>query len=220
MMVEAEYTEPKLTPFRLARDADALVKELAVCFDRAKEEKALILLNAAEWNPKMSEYQMSLSRKALADVYYEAGFFGGALVQYQAALEENPGLSVKRRIKELLSMPVGERTFSASPDIVFNVLQYEEYRQFAVEYHSEYEEIRNEILGEKVEVYDPAFEAEIEVRLSALGEIARTSFYKCRDDRIKPGYESLFTETEEDNMLLEAMERSAAFYANKLPPSK
>lgn len=123
------YLHTSLSPYTLNSDAMRLITTLNENFSAETEQKILILINAVTLHPSMSRYQLSLTHKALGDCYYEHGYWGSALEQYNRALVYNKNLSVKRRINKIQSMPQEERKASISPEIIDDVLQFPEYAQ-------------------------------------------------------------------------------------------
>lgn len=199
------YLHTSLSPYTLNSDAMRLITTLNENFSAEMEQKILILINAATLHPSMSRYQLSLTHKALGDCYYEHGYWGSALEQYNRALVYNKNLSVKRRINKIQSMPQEERKVSISPEIIDDVLQFPEYAK-AVKNdlserermsdalwvgHEEEKVICDTIREEMVEdarledaILDPEHEAEIKRRLDALGEPYKTWFCKAREKRM------------------------------------
>ena len=57
-------------------------------------------------------------------------------------------------------------------------------------------------------LYDATWEAEVEARLDALGPAAKSEFHRIREARAKIGGDLLLSRRKEDELTLEAMERS------------
>ena len=198
-----DYMLTDLSPYRVLRDASKFLLALNKNFSPALEERVVILINAAEAHPEMSKRQVSLVRKDLADCYYENGYYGGAMDQYRLALELNPRLPVKRRIRELEAMTETGPS-ACSPDLVGDILQFKEYANFT----HEYDKIRTRQLRQEDLLYDATWEAEVEARLDALGPAAKSEFHRIREARAKIGGDLLLSRRKEDELTLEAMERS------------
>ena len=200
-----DYMLTDLSPYRVLRDASRLLQALTKKFSSRVEERVVILINAAEAHPQMSMCQVSLVRKDLAEFYYANGYYGDALAQYRLALEINPRLPVKRRLKELEAMEdIAPPT--CSPYLVGDILQFEEYKDFT---HG-YDKIRTRRVHQDDLLYDPTWEAEIETRLDALGPTAKSEFHRLREARAKMGGDLTLSRREEDELTLKAMERSFA----------
>lgn len=199
------YLHTSLSPYTLNNDAMKLIAILNENFSAELEQKIIILINAASIHPSMSHYQLSLTHKALGDCYYENGYFGSAMEQYNRALAHNKSLSVKRRMNKIHSMSQEERKMSLSPDIINDVLQFPEYatavkddamqRERIVDTiwagHEEEKAIHDTVEKEMIKaakhkdtIFDPEYEAEIKCRLDALGEPYKTWFYKAREKRL------------------------------------
>lgn len=224
------YLNTSLSPYTLNSDAMNLIAVLNENFSTELEQKTIILINAAAMHPSMSHYQLSLTHKALGDCYYEHGYFGSAMEQYNRALAYNKNLSVKRRISKIHSMSQEDKKISLSPDIIDDVLQFPEYdkivtddakqrKQMSDAIWAEHEEekvihdtIKKEMINEarhEDTVLDPEYEAEIKCRLDALGEPYKTWFYRSREKRIltKRPNDSLSMK-DYDLMELQSMERA------------
>ena len=209
------YLKTSLSPYRLNADSMSFIRELEEHYSLEAEEKAVILLNAAELHPSMSKYQLSLTHKAIGDIDYQNGFYGNALAHYTTALSYNQKLSVKRRLKELSSMPKEERKFSCSPDLVANVLAFDEYSQWRAEFQGQ-----TPIEYTEDNVYDSGFDAEITDRLEALDELSRSEFWRLMEKR-------KLTHRQDDPLSLkdyalldlQAIERSAAYSVKKSDPN-
>lgn len=198
-----DYMLTDLSPYRVLRDASRLLQALQKHFSPGLEERVVILINAAEAHPQMSMRQVSLVRKNLADCYYENGYLGGAMTQYRLALELNPHLPVKRRVKELTAV-ADKGPPVCSPDLVDDILKFEEY----ADYTHGYDKIRTRRLREEDLLYDPTWEAEIEARLDALGPTAKSEFYRLRNARTKMGGDRVLSRREEEELTLKSMEQS------------
>lgn len=220
-MSVTSYLKTDLSPYKLNEDAQRLIKRLRKKFCTSIEEKILVLLNAASLHPSMSTYQLSLSRQALGDCYYDLAFYGSALAQYQSGIELNPRLAVKRRIKELCAIPRDGQKTSASPDIVEDVLTFPEYAKYApcnsalaapFSSQSLYDAaLAAGILEAQQEdqIYDPEFEADIKQRLSVLGEPYISEFYRLRDVERLTNKADVLSMKRLDLLRLKAMEKSA-----------
>lgn len=227
------YLKTSLSPYTLNGDAMQLIASLQEDFSTELEKKIIILINAATIHPSMSHYQLSLTHKALGDCYYDYGYFGSALEQYRRALDYNKNLPIKRRMNKMLSMSPENRKASLSPDEVYDVLQYPEYKNMVGDDaedrkrmidelwagHEEEKQACDRARSEVVEtvalddsVIDPSHEAEIERRLAALGEPYKSSFYEVREQRrLTRRSDDTISMKEHDLLDLQAMEESKLF---------
>ena len=234
-MLGNEYFGTVISPFLLNSDAMALVSLLFTKFNKDMEERAVILLNAAELHPGMSAYQLSLTHKALGDVYYSNAFFGAALEHYKRGLNQNPALSVKKRIKELEKRPDSEMAFSASPDLIGDVLRFPKYKKMVEAHEAErrsslssirpvapeirelsdrlQQETRDNVAREN-DIYDPAFEAAVDRVLASLGEAMKDAFHKNRLIRQQTENSSFLSSKETDILELRAMVASAVYHGD------
>lgn len=230
------YLKTTLSPYRLNDDAMQLIEQLSENFSKEVEEKILVLINAASLHPKMSKYQLSLTHKALGDCYYEHKFFQSALEQYSRAIFNNSKIAVKRRIKELSAIPLENRTSSLSPDVISDVLQFPEYKKLIererdliqteldtlwrnnLDSRQRLEQIREDIAFDSEQedfIFDSEYEAEIERRLSVLGEPYKSEFYRLREERLLTKKSDDILSIKDYELLdLESMEQSATFNEN------
>lgn len=235
------YLKTSLSPYTLNGDAMRLIAALQEGFSTELERKIIILINAATMHPSMSRYQLSLTHKALGDCYYEHGYFGSALEQYRRALDYNKNLPIKRRMNKMLSMSSENRKTSLSPDEVYDVLQYPEYKNMIEDDaedrkrmidelwagHEGERQVHDRVRREVIEtatlddaVIDPSHEAEIERRLNVLGEPYRTWFYQAREKRkLTRRADDPLSLKEYDLLDLQSMEQSKAFSDGKNSPS-
>lgn len=70
-------------------------------YDKNKLKLAIKYIKAAETNPSMSTYQISLIYRQLGDFYISFSDSINALTSYKRALELNPNLPIKRIIHKL-----------------------------------------------------------------------------------------------------------------------
>ena len=180
------------SPYHLNSRAMKLIEEMNNDFTVKAEKEVIVLLNAVSMNPKMSKYQLSLSRKAFGDCYYYHGITQNALEQYELGLNLNPRLPVTKRIKAIRTMDPEDRNSSLDPNMVDDKLIYH-----SNDYTEPY-------------IYDEEFENEIEQRLSQLDEAARSEFYRIRGERKA---DLVLSHQELDLLTLNAMERSYNFKA-------
>ena len=90
-----------LSPYELLEKAQNCMDELKEAYTEQAEQKAVEYLNLSALNPKMSTYQLSNAYKELGQIYDQSGHKQKALDAYREGLRLNPGLSVKKRIKQL-----------------------------------------------------------------------------------------------------------------------
>ena len=90
-----------LSPYELLEKAQSCMGKLKEAYTEQAEQKAVEYLNLSALNPKMSTYQLSNAYKELGQIYDQNELKQKALDAYQEGLRFNPGLSVKKRIKQL-----------------------------------------------------------------------------------------------------------------------
>lgn len=90
-----------LSPYELLEKAQVCMDELKEAYTEQAEQKAAGYLNLSALNPKMSTYQLSNAYKELGQIYDQNELKQKALDAYREGLRLNPGLSVKKRIKQL-----------------------------------------------------------------------------------------------------------------------
>ena len=202
----SSYLHTSLSPYRLNEDALTLIKELNENFSQETEKKALILLNASALHPKMSMYQLSLSRKELGDCYFKNGFYQSALEQYQSALSENPKIAVKKRIKEILAMNEDEKKSSLAADTIDNVLNFPEYKKLLDE--------RADQIQKELDDLWAGHEAERELYEEAKQQAIKEPYkYKSVEEKTKEMFDYItrdgFSDIQEENLDI-ATETAAA----------
>lgn len=172
------------------------------------ERQIILLLNKADSYAEMSEYQLSLARKALGDHYFKSGITGSALNQYAIALELNSKISVKRNLSSLKKIPAERLVYSVDCNIVgepdYQNLTYhkielpkevaeqmENLRRknadrigMSLEEYDRYRASVKEDLHRKAleedSIYDAEFEEMVELRANALGEPYTSEFHRLR----------------------------------------
>ncbi len=214
---------PIHSPYLMCNEALRLIRLGESSINDKKTEKQIILLLCnSEKNHKMSEYQLSLAHKELADLYYKCNIKGAALQHYEYALSLNKSISVKRKIKELnehkddliYSLPLyieGEPDYSYEPkEIDF----YEPQNKDPIYYEIENTTMKELEFKTNIEdnIYDPEHEAYIEKRLQLLGEPYYSSFYSGRLHRENDG---ILSNKELDLLTLKSMEESYNYHKDK-----
>lgn len=230
------YMQTCITPYRLLDDAMALIDQLCIDFDRATEEKVIVLINAAGLHPSVSASRMSMAHKALGDCYYQHNFWGNALEHYHRGLSLNERLAVKRRVQQLEAISRADLLRSASPDLIGDVLRYPEYAELVEADRRNIAALRAETWEDPLDrerydlarlraaqqaaaenrIYDPEHEEDIARRLDALGEPYKSEFYRIREQAILSRRDDdPLSQQDIDLMNLAAMERSAAYREGK-----
>lgn len=90
-----------LSPYELLEKAQSSMNELKETYTEQEEQKAVGYLSLSGLNPNMSTYQLSNAYKELGQIYDRNELKQKALDAYREGLRLNPGLSVKKRIKQL-----------------------------------------------------------------------------------------------------------------------
>lgn len=90
-----------LSPYELLKKAQSCMNELKETYTEQEEQKAVGYLSLSGLNPNMSTYQLSNAYKELGQIYDRNELKQKALDAYREGLRLNPGLSVKKRIKQL-----------------------------------------------------------------------------------------------------------------------
>lgn len=150
-----------ISPYEINNYIQELISELENEFSTDKELIILSKINRIDSYPDMSRYQLSLTQKRLGDCYMKYNITGNALEMYQAALNNNKNLPIKRKIKELLSFRnnliySSDVNYIASHDMVVHVTP----------------EVSKE--------YDVEYEKKLYTALGNLGDEYRESFYDLR----------------------------------------
>ncbi len=107
------------SPYSLLAEANRLISESRKNegFLPNYEKQIISLLNASESYPNMSTYQLSLAHKYLADLYASLEITGSAIDHYEIALQMNPKIAVKKKLKQLKSIPAKALVYSLDPNL-------------------------------------------------------------------------------------------------------
>ena len=99
---EDEYIRSKgRSPYELVEQANLMIESLSDSFDAGVEREIVMRLNAAQANPRMSHYQLSLAYRNLADCYYRNELNQEALQAYRQASQYNPNIGRKKIMRKL-----------------------------------------------------------------------------------------------------------------------
>lgn len=171
---ELEKTLPKLeSPYAINDRILSRIKNMLSSFNQLEEKWILSNINHIDDYPNMSRYQLSLTKKAMADCYMKHGITGNALEFYEWALEDNKHLPVKRIITSLKSIPSNELSYSLDKNALFEA-------QFDITVQNNETDISEVAAPDE---YEPEFEEFIQSELDKLGEDYRESFYELLQRR-------------------------------------
>ena len=143
-----------LSPYEINNYISELLDTLEMSFSVDIEKIILSKLNRIDSYPDMSKYQLSLTKKRLADCYKKCGITGNALELYQAALSDNKNLPVKRIVKTLLAIPQNELVYSTDTNYISeeDMIQHKS-KEIGREYDPEYEQRLHNAMGKLGEDY-------------------------------------------------------------------
>lgn len=161
--LHGDWKKPE-SPYTLNQKLLSMITELDKNFTPAKEREVLFLLNQIDEYPNMSKYQLSLTKKELADCYDRHGITGNALQLYLLALDYNNKLPIKRTIARLKQLDKSNLVYSLDINTIFDTT-------ISSNTHS----LKNHIIPEE---YDAEFENYIHEELMQLGPDYMESFYK------------------------------------------
>lgn len=147
-----------LSPYEINNSILKMIDLLESSFSVQTEKKILSKLNRIDSYPDMSRYQLSLTKKKLADCYNKYGITGNALALYQSALSDNKNLPVKKTIKSLQSIPYADLIYSIDVNYMDgkDIIQHEQDLS-STEYDSEYEQQLHDALGQLGSDYQQDF---------------------------------------------------------------
>ena len=171
-------------------------------FNDIDEMIVLYNLNKIDDYPNMSKYQLSLSKKALAECYEKYGYYGSALYFYESGLADNKNLSVKKKISRLKKLPQEELVYSIDPNVVLdNPVGLSSQEQESTSLESK-PMIKDEI--------DPAFDEYINNELNSLGPEYVKGFHELLAQR-EFSKDYFFSYKEWAEMELETLKESHKF---------
>lgn len=156
-------------PYEINREINALIQNLEHNFNVITERKILDLLNRIDAYSDMSRYQLSLTKKALGDCYFDHGITGNAIDMYKWALADYSRLPIKRRLSSLQKEPSDSLIYSLDVHTV---------SKDGIPHHTR-----------TAHEYDPEHEEKVETALNRLGRSYKEEFYRLRG--VQEFYDSL-----------------------------
>lgn len=151
-----------ISPYEINDYIQELISELENEFSVDKELVILSKINRIDSYPDMSRYQLSLTQKRLGDCYMKYNITGNALEMYQAALNNNKNLPIKRKIKELSSYAQNDLIYSSDVNYIND------------------QDITTHTTSAQKKAYDIEYEEKLYDALGNLGDGYRDSFYDLR----------------------------------------
>lgn len=171
-----KYVSPRPeSPYLINNKILEYISSLEKEFNVIDEKVILYNLGIIESYPNMSRYQLSLTKKALAECYEKYDFLGSALHFYESGLNDNKNLPVKRKISSLRKLNREQLKWSIDPNTVL---------ESPVDLYVQEDELNRSLCASRItEEYDPAFEEYIEEELNKLGSPYKEEFFRFRELR-------------------------------------
>lgn len=168
--IERKYLPRKPeSPYSINERVRSKIQKLDSSLNTDDERWIIKNIHRMEQYPNMSKYQLSLTKKEMADYYMQQGTTGNALIFYEWALKDNKNLPVKRLISSLKKKKPSELIYSMDKDTIIGA-----DRTFVSS------NVLYSMSGYTIEKeHDEQFESYISKELEKLGENYTKSFYEA-----------------------------------------
>lgn len=202
-----KYIPPRPeSPYLINNKILEYISSLEKEFNEIDERVILYNLGVIESYPNMSRYQLSLTKKALAECYEKYEFLGSALYFYESGLNDNKNLPVKRKISSLRKLEHEQLQWSIDPNTVL---------ESPVDLYAQEDELNRSLCASRItEEYDPTFEEYVEKELNKLGSPYKEEFFRFRELRdFEKDYSLSYTKWVE--LTLDSFRESKSYHERK-----